>query len=566
MSSRFGRSVPGAAAIAAYEGNAAGAAAGVAVLGEELELLDARGEVVSSVAAPRGARRLARSGGAWLVVSTGGKALACLGDGAKKAATFAKGMTAVEDLAVAGGQVAVARAGGLELWGEDGERLWKGPAGTFVAVAFAGEHVLGLDDAGALVFASRRTGEPEGTLRLASPEDVPTWRLVGLGRAEAVLALGEWLVWIDAGTRKTVRRVRARAKVRAVAAAGDWVVAGCEDGWVQSFQAGTGEARAAFEAHAGEVVAVALGGGGVLTLSADGEVRGWDRGALQSEVRVTAPVTALAARADVAAAADRDGRVRILSGAMDIGSFVVGQPVIAVFLDRDEAVVAATSRVVLVAPPPWHAPKPLALRTPATTVAADEAYVFAGTAAGTVDVFDLHRGAYVTSYTLSDGEVSALCRLPGALLVVGTGALDGRVFVVDVSIPKVVHRIEAHDDAFGVTCLAADPRGRIVASGSDEGKVALVDPARGKVLLRVELRETPVSIAFEATGRRFAAALADGRLVMVTLGAKGATVVDAGLRGVARVAWGASEVLVGFQDGRVERLVTATAEPARARR
>lgn len=555
MSPRFVRASKGAAAVAVHE-------ASVAVLGEALTTLDASGAVAIEAAAPKGARRFARGSGAWLVACAGGKSLARIapsgqpgrrasGPGAR---ALAKGTGAVADVATSGEQVAVARASGLELWSDAGAALWTRPTGAFVGVAFAGEHVLGLDEAGALVFCSRERGEVAGTLRLASPEDVATWRLVGLGAGAAVLALGEWLVWVDPRTRKTIRRVRARAKVRALAADGAWLVAGCEDGWVQAFRAGTGEASASFQAHDVEIASLAVGDVGVFTLSASGEVRGWPLGVLEAATRVASPVTALAARADVAVAADGDGRVRIMTGGHAIASLEAGQAPLAAFVDRDEAVVVATSRVVLRAAPPWHAPKPFALRAPATAAAADDAYVFVGTATGGVDVFDLGRGAFVTSYALSDAEVSALCRLPGALLVVGTGALDGRVLVVDVEAPKVVHRIEAHEDAFGVTCLAADPRGRIVASGSDGGDVVLVDPARGRALLRVELRETPVAIAFDATGRRFAAVLADGRLSVITLGSKGAVALDAGLRDAVRVAWGAGEPLVGFRDGRVARL------------
>ena len=235
----------------------------------------------------------------------------------------------------------------------------------------------------------------------------------------------------------------------------------------------------------------------------------------------------------------------------------LGEPAIATHFVGNGTLVAATARIVMRAPRPWHAPRPIALKNPATATAVDDAYLFAGSARGAVDVFDMERGGYVTTYQLSDADISALCRLPGANLVVGTGALDGRLFVVDVAKAEVLHRIEVHDEAFGVTCLAADRRGRIVASGSDDSTIVLFDPAKGRALATIRVRETPISLAFDATGRRIVCAFADGTVAVVTLGAKGASIGDCGLRGATRVSWGDAPY-VGFKDGRVEPLAVET--------
>ena len=110
-----------------------------------------------------------------------------------------------------------------------------------------------------------------------------------------------------------------------------------------------------------------------------------------------------------------------------------------------------------------------------------------------------------------------------------------------------------HDEAFAVTCLAYDPRGRIVASGADDGSIALIDPTKGKVLARLRVRETPVSLAFDGDGRRIACVFADGTAGLVKLGPRGATVEDIAVTGAAHVAWG-DDAVFGFADGRVERL------------
>jgi WD40 repeat protein len=210
--------------------------------------------------------------------------------------------------------------------------------------------------------------------------------------------------------------------------------------------------------------------------------------------------------------------------------------------------------VLLRAPKPWGLPKPLALRSTASAFAADDLYAFAGTLNGSVDVYDLESGRPVTTYALSqDDRITALARLPGALLAVGTGALDGRVMFVDVAEAKIVHRLEPHQEAFGVTSLACDARGRIVASGGDDGIVALLDPAKGRVLARLRMPETPIALAFEQSGRRLACAFADGAAAIITLAATGAAVDDVSVKNVAKVAWGAQAPVFGLNDGAVSR-------------
>ena len=150
-----------------------------------------------------------------------------------------------------------------------------------------------------------------------------------------------------------------------------------------------------------------------------------------------------------------------------------------------------------------------------------------------------------------------MARLPGALLVVGTGALDGRVLFVDVAEAKVVHRLSPHQEAFGVTCLACDPRGRIVASGGDDGTVVLLDPAKGRILARLRVPETPVDLAFEASGRKLACAFADGTAAIIALNAKGASIDDVSVQNVACVTWGGASPAFGLGDGAVSRATDA---------
>lgn len=371
--------------------------------------------------------------------------------------------------------------------------------------------VVTIEGDGALRFVNKQ-GEEEGTLRLASVDPPDTWRLAKLTWTQLVLAMGEWLVWVDGDSRKVIRRVRARGKVVDVTVEAPKLTARLEDGSAQTFDASTGEAK------------------------------------------VAAPVTAICARGDLVISGDKAGRVRIQKNDADVGSFSAGETVIGVHLTKKELAVAATARVLVRSAKPWSAPRPVALRAQSSAFGADDAYAFIGTMTGSVDVYDLENGKAVTSYDLSeDDRITALARLPGALLAVGTGALDGRVLLVDVAEAQVVHRLSPHQEAFGVTCLATDPRGRILASGGDDGMVILIDPAKGRVLARLRMPETPVSLAFEQSGRKLVCAFADDTVAIVSLGAKGASVDEVDVRNVAQVAWAAGGPVFGLGDGNVLR-------------
>lgn len=505
----------------------------------------------AEVALPGAARRVARLGAAWLALEGGARHLTRIDKAG--AAKVAEGKKPIDAFATGEGGFAIARGPSVELWSDGGEERWSVDHEPCVKVAVLGAAVLAVSAEGELAFFDAADGEQTGTLRLASVELAETWHLVPLDAGRAVLALGDRLVWVDARTGKIQKRVQARARIAALATHGGLVVAGCQDGWVQAFDAASGEVRGALEAHAGGIGDVAIGPGALFTTGRASHVLcAWERRALDGKDKGAPPVSTLAARGDLLVVGERTGRARLVRGEADLAKVDLGGPVLAARIGDKGALVAASARIVVRAAPPYKAPRPLALRAVATAVAMDDAYAFAGGATGEVDVHDLERSVQVTSYQLSDGAISALARLPGALLVVGTNAIDGRLFVIDVAEAEVLHRIEAHDDAFGVTCLAADPRGRIVASGGDDSSVSLVDPHKGKLLARIRVKETPAAIAFEATGRRFACVLADGTACHVALGPKKAQVTDLGLRGATSVAWG-KELVFGFADGRVER-------------
>ncbi|HSO31484.1 MAG TPA: hypothetical protein VLT33_03180 [Labilithrix sp.] len=527
---------------------------------------DAEGKRTAETALPRGAVQAVPFADAWLVRVPGATHLAP--SNAKpvkgKLAVFADGGSDVTAFAVAVDGVAVARTGSLELWTHAGKQRWTAP-GAWVAVAIVPGHVVALAEDGSLVFTAMRDGATVGTLHLAAPEPANEWRLAAIDAARVVLALGDWLVWIDVATKKTIRRVRARDKVTALVADAEWVVCATDTGWIHAFASDSGDPGAAFEAEQGALTSLALGKKTLFSGGQQPAVRGFPRARLDVAKRASAPVTALSSRGDLVAMGDAAGNVRVLRGGVELSARPLGESIMAVHVARGDLLIAATSRVIVRVEAPWDAPRPLALRTPASAFAADEDYAFAGTDLGSVDVYDLATATHVTSYALSDGDVTALARLPGKYLVVGTGALDGRVFVVDVTEPKVVHRLEPHDEAFAVTCLAYDPRGRIVASGADDGSIALIDPAKGKVLARLRVRETPVSLAFDGDGRRLACVFADGTAGLVKLGPRGATIEDIAMTGAARVAWG-EQAVFGFLDGRVERLAgTSKSEAPRAR-
>ena len=522
---------------------------GVGVLREgALLLVDEQGTAAPEQAVAPGATAAARVGDAWWVASGEG-ILVRVGKG--KPARFADDDGAITAVAVNEEAVAVVRAGRVELWSHAGKRKWSVPHAPVRALAFAGIHLALLGEDGALAFLTLAKGEEKGTVRLASTDSVESFRLARVDASHVVLALGEWLVLVNAVEHKVVRRVRAAAKVVCVTADADWVVAGLEDGRVQVVQVSSGEPRLELAAHTSRGVrVVALAKSTLYSAGVDGRVKAWDRTGFEAGARARAPVTAIASRGSLVAVGDRAGKVRVLEDGREVAMLPLGTAITAIHMTREDAVVAVTAQIVVRAEKPWKTPKPIALRSPATAFASDDTYAFVAHDRGGVDVYDLGKGELVTSYELSDAPITALCRLPGSLLVVGTASTDGRVFVVDVADAKVVHRIEAHEDAFGVTCLGTDGRGRIVASGSDDGSVVIIDPAKGRLLARLRVRETPAGIAFEASGRRFGCTFADGTAAVVTLG-KQALVEDLGLRGASHVAWGTTPVF-GLADGRVE--------------
>lgn len=526
-------------------------AGGVAVLRAGALLLLEDGGAQATVAAehpaPAGAVLAAKLGDAWWV-TCGESSLVRVGKG--KPARFAEEHGPIRAIAANEEAVAVARDAQIEIWSHAGKRKWSAPCAPARAVSFAGTNLAILGEDGALSFVTLAKGEAKGAVRLASTDPIEDWRLARVDANHVVLALGEWLVLVNAVEHKVVRRVRAAAKVETVCADADWIVAGLDDGRVQVVHVATGEPRLELAAHAKTVRAVALTKTSLYTAGADGRVKAWDRTGFEAGARARAPVTAIASRGTLVAAGDRAGKVRVIDGGREVAVLPLGTSITAVHVTRELAVVAVTAQIVVRAEKPWRTPKPIALRAPATAFASDDTYAFVAHERGGVDVYDLGKGELVTSYALSDAPITALCRLPGTLLVVGTASTDGRVFIVDVADAKVVHRIEAHEDAFGVTCLGTDARGRIVASGSDDGTVVLLDPTKGKLLARLRVRETPAAIAFESSGRRFGCTFADGTAAVVTLG-KQALVEDLGLRGASQVAWGTTPVF-GLADGRVE--------------
>jgi hypothetical protein len=533
-----------------------------AVHDRALVLYDVKGARVGEQKLDKPAESVARFGDEWLVLNAKQKHLARVGIGASVSA-FAMGKGTIGAFGVGRDDaVAVARGDSIELWSRDDERRWSSKGGPYTQAVVARDHVVALGEDGALYFFARDEGEALGALRLASPDPSSEWRLAHVDGGIVILALGEWLVWIDAATRKTVRRVRARGKVLEIAADSDHAAVAVEGGFVQAFRARTGEPGASFAAHeAGDdVTAIALGSDALFTLGNSGvgsdALRSFDRQTLDVTVRAASPICCIAARRNLAVVGDRSGRVRVLessgSDLREVGAVAGVDGVVGLFVAKDETVVAAGSRVLMRVPLPYLASRPIALRAAPTAFAADDAYAFAGTQSGAVDVYELAAGRPVTTYTLSsDDRVTALLRLAGAMLVVGTGALDGRVLIVDVADAKVIHRISPHEEAFGVTCLACDGRGRIVASGSDDGSIALLDPVKGRVLAKLRVNETPMSLAFEPTGRRLACVFADGTAALVTFAQKAATVSDLGVRGATHVAWG-DGIVFGFKDGRAE--------------
>jgi outer membrane protein assembly factor BamB len=467
----------------------------------------------------------------------------------------AKGDSVVAGFRVSGDQVAVAREESVDYWNLTGQLRWQHEGGPFLAVTVVGKTVVALKADGEIEFLAVMTGSVTGRMKLEVPEAASTWHLAAVEGSRFALGLGDFLVIVDAAKEKVFRRTRMRTKITSLAANERRVLVGLDDGWIQVVDPLTGDARGALETHRTAVRAVGFGKGVVLTTAHGEPLRVWDEAQLSGAPVASSPVSSLSARGALVAVGTKAGRARILKGVEEVGSTRLGGPASFVHVAEDESVLAVSASLVVRLEKPWKTPKPLVLETTCTAFAADDAYVFSGNDQGTVDVFDLDTCKKLTSYELSDGTISALARPRGVHLVVGTDALDGRVFVVDVAEAAVVHRIEAHQDAFGVTCLAAEPRGRLVASGSDDGTVALIDLAKGRVLARLTVAEAPVSLTFDATGKRLFVASSDGAVTAFALDQKGkASTVE--VPKTTCVAW-SNGLVCGLFDGRVEHVKTS---------
>jgi hypothetical protein len=519
-----------------------------------LVALGADGEPTARHALEGKGEAVARFGEEWLVLTASASHLTKVDDGGAPS-VFAAGKGAIRVFSTSrDDRVAVARGASLELWSRDGELAWKTKLGTVTGVALSRDHVLAVTDDGALHFCAREGGELLGALRLASTEPATEWRLTHLDANVSVLALGDWLVWIDASTRKTLRRVRAKGHVRAVSADAAHLVALIEGGTLQVFSATTGEPTGSLAAE--DASSVALTDSAIVAGIPRGGTRRFRREELSGGAPVRHAVRLLASRGALTASLDRAGSLRVVSGEpsglRELSTLAGAEGAVGLSVGAELTVTAATPRAIVRASAPYTETRTLPLKTPPTAFAADDVYAFVGSQTGTVDVLELASGRTITTYALSsDDRITSIVRLPGAFLVVGTGALDGRILIVDVAESKVLHRVSPHEEAFGVTCLVADGRGRILASGSDDGTVVLIEPKSGRVLARIRMPETPVSMAFEPSGRRLACVFGDGTASIVVFSKTGAAVTDLGVRGATSVAWGTTLVL-GFKDGHLE--------------
>ena len=261
--------------------------------GGALGMYDAEGKRTTEAPLPRGAVQALPFADAWLVRVPGATHLAP--SNAKpvkgKLAVFADGGTDVIAFAVAVDGVAVARNDSLELWTHAGKLRWTVP-GAWVAASIVPGHVVALAEDGSLAFTAMRDGATVGTIHLASTEPATEWRLAAIGPtaeapARVVLALGDWLVWIDVATRKTIRRVRARDKVRALGADAEWVVCATDSGWIQAFSASSGDPGGAFETEQGDLTSLALGKKTLFTGGQKPAVRAFPRARLDVAKRAS---------------------------------------------------------------------------------------------------------------------------------------------------------------------------------------------------------------------------------------------------------------------------------------
>ncbi len=308
------------------------------------------------------------------------------------------------------------------------------------------------------------------------------------------------------------------------------VVTGGADGTVRLWDFDAGEAVVVLPAHddATRFASFSASGLSALSASAVGELRLWDLGALAVSRQWVgaAPLTAAALSPDatqvLTASPDARGGSSVALWDVDLGRVVhrfearSGAVTSAAFAPLGQrALTGSTHGAVQV----WGTAVRRSLRelightSPVRGLAlsADGQRALSGAVApmvgpDRVKLWDLDAGAELASF---DGYAVGAFTFGGDEAVLGSR--EGRLSVLDLEAGVVTRSWDGHTAA--VRALAADRRGRIVASGDEHGVVKLWDNHRERLVRTLAGHSRAVhTLGFSADGRRLVSASEDGTL------------------------------------------------------
>jgi WD40 repeat protein len=400
----------------------------------------------------------------------------------------------------------------------------KGHTGKVVSVAFApdGKMLASGSEDQTIRLWDVATGAERGVLKthtgtVTGLAFAPGGRLLASGSADKTVKL-----W-DPVTRQEQRTLNGHSdaiQVVAFSPDGKTLASAGQDGKVRLWNTATGGDRGSLEAQRGAIACVAWAPDG-RTLAAgadDGSITLWDTPSEGKRIFTghRAPVLSLAWRvhSGLLASGSADGVVKLwygFGGGQELRTLIADTPEYGggvAFAPDGNSLASARSGTIklwtIIEGPERASLKPPSGAVSSVALTADGRMLAAGSASGTVQLWDARTGELRGSFREDPGAwVYAVAFTPdGTVLASGGG--DGKVRLWDVATGKELRVIAAHSEP--VWSLAFSPDGKTVASGSKDHKMKVWEVSTGRELVNMRSSHPGEvkSVAFAPDGKTLA--------------------------------------------------------------